>query len=259
MDQRLQAIEDNYTAKISLAGQTNDTDLIFFYIDQKKKRKEAIAKTITQQHTKEEKKIVNIVTTYHLKEAALLKTNNEDEKEQLKREINSLQYDLIVHVRWYLISKTERTLPIMDIIDEKEFRQITDLFFEDDYTNNWIFDENLWLEKNYFIENEEEDTEEEKRESGEVTARVDTPFLNSIRWDIKETYRIWWWAIGKKIKENIEKFTKIFENKPKIFISVFAEWYTKEELKIIIQQYYQKEYYTDMLEKYIDDRYSEED
>jgi len=74
----------------------------------------------------------------------------------------------------------------------------------------------------------------------------------------KKKYNIDRSEIGIRIKKNIEKFIEIFENKPKIFISVFAERYTQKECKLIIKKYYRESYYTQWLDNYIDERYQEE-
>jgi len=254
---------------MDIAHSREDFKTLEHYLEEKATWEEAIRTALSKTLTAQEKGYIQSLGEFFALEHTLLTEPKQEDKEQWEWQINEIQYNIIVNTRWYLISKENNKLPILNIINEQKLRDITNMFFEEDYIIDGKFDEELRLEKNYFTERGEEDTQEDSSEdkneehtprgSGKVTTTtIMSPYLNGIRGEIKEKYNMDRWEIGVNIKKNIAKFADIFEDKPKIFISVFAERYTQEECKIIVENFYPEIYYIQSLENYINERYEEE-
>lgn len=268
----LETIDKNYRTKLNTAHSNDNFSAAEWYLDEKIDWEANIKKVLTKTLTLEEYNYIQTLDKFFEIENALLTEPNLEDRQEREWQLEMAKNDMIIDTRRYLISNKNNKLPIFNMIDGEKFREMTDLLFEEDYITNGIFDEELRLERNYFIEDAEEqeweaaseenntnqNEETSSRRSWEVTATVHSPFLNSIRWDIKEKYNIERSEIAINIKKNIEKFADIFKDKPKIFISVFAERYTQEECKTIVERLYPKIYYTQSLENYINDRYKEE-
>lgn len=250
------------------AHDREDFKAIEQYVDEKRIWETNIKSALTKTLTIQEKDGIELLQVFFDIENKLLNESDKEEKQQREWQLDAARNNILVYSRRYLISEPHNNLPIFGVIDEQKLREMTDMFFEEDYIIDGVFDEELRLDKNYFFEEQEKNTQENPseepneenspRRSGEVTATISSPYLNGVRGDIKEKYKLERSEIATNIKENIAKFATIFENKPKIFISVFAERYTQEECKIIVEKHYPKAYYTQSLETYIAERYEQE-
>jgi len=264
----LDTIDRNYKNKLNEAR--DNLSEIELYLDEKIDRENGIKTALMGVLNQQEQKYIETLNIFFEIENKRLEETNLEDKQERELQIEGAKNDIIIDTRRYLISDTKNNFPILGIINGQKFREITSLLYEENYKENGIFDEELRLEENYFDKNYDEEQEENGEEkndqnqengpqrSGEATAMILSPFLNGIRWDIKEKYNVGRSEIGFGIKKNIAKFIEIFENKPKIFISVFAERYTQEECKYIIEKHYPKDYYRQSLNTYIDERYQEE-
>lgn len=268
MKKILDTISHNYTNKMHTAYIREDFDAIEQYVDEKKVWENNIKAALTKTLTIQEKDGLEILQIFFEIEDKLLMEHNKEEKQQREWQLDATKNNILVYTRRYLISEENNKLPLFGIINEQKLREMTDMLFEDNYIIDGIFDEELRLDENYFFEEQEEylkenpgeelNEENSARRSGEVTATISSPYLNGVWGDIKEKYNVERSEIATNIKKNIAKFADIFKDKPKIFISVFAERYTQEELKVVVEKYYPRMYYTQSLNKYITERYEEE-
>jgi len=98
-------------------------------------------------------------TFFEIEHKFLIEKNLE-EKQQRELQLDIIKYNILTYTRRYLISEENNKTPILGIINGQTLREINDIFFEEDYITNGMFDEDLRLEKNYFDQDFNEEQEE---------------------------------------------------------------------------------------------------